>query len=179
MTRVFVTGASRSGKSRWAERRAATAGLPVTYVATGPQPSDEDPEWAARVATHRRRRPQEWATEETLDLVPLLARTDTALLIDCLTLWLAGTMTDCGVWDAPSGSGPWRQLAERVDALVDAWERAPGYVIAVTNEVGWGVVPEHRSGRQFRDEMGTVNSRIAAASDEAWLLTAGIPMQLR
>lgn len=179
MTRVFVTGATRSGKSSWAERRVSEAGLPVTYVATGPRPSADDPEWAARVAAHQQRRPAEWTTVETLDLGPALAGRDTAVLVDCLTLWLAGVMTECEVWDAAPGTPPWQRLAASVDELVDVWTRAPGYAVAVTNEVGWGVVPEHRSGRQFRDELGVLNSRIAAASDEAWLLTAGIPMRLR
>lgn len=185
MTRIFVTGASRSGKSSWAERQVAGTGLPVTYVATGPRPSEDDPEWADRVAAHRRRRPADWTTVETLDVAPLFAATGTAVLVDCLTLWLAGVMTECEVWDAEPGSPAWQRLAERTGELVAAWSAAGsagsagGYLVAVTNEVGWGVVPEHRSGRLFRDEMGVLNSRIAAASDEAWLLTAGIPMRLR
>ena len=179
MTRIFVTGAARSGKSSWAERQVVTTGLPVTYVATGPPPSEDDPEWAARIATHRRRRPAEWTTVETLDLVPLFGRTESAVLVDCLTLWLAGVMTECEVWDAEPEAAAWQRLAERTDELVAAWTGAAGYLIAVTNEVGWGVVPEHRSGRLFRDELGSLNSRIAAASDQAWLLTAGIPIQLR
>ncbi|MGI8667934.1 MAG: bifunctional adenosylcobinamide kinase/adenosylcobinamide-phosphate guanylyltransferase [Jatrophihabitans sp.] len=178
MSRVFVTGAARSGKSHWAEQRAAAAGLPVTYVATGPAPSAEDPEWAGRVAAHRRRRPADWHTEETTELAPLLTRTGTVLLIDCLTLWLSEVMTRCEVWDAPLGSAAWQQLAARTDELVEAWVGAPGPAIAVTNEVGWGVVPAHQMGRLFRDELGTLNRRIAAASDEAWLLTAGIPLRL-
>jgi adenosyl cobinamide kinase/adenosyl cobinamide phosphate guanylyltransferase len=179
MTRIFVTGASRSGKSSWAERRVRASGLPVTYIATGPQPSADDPEWAARVAAHRRRRPSEWTTVETLDFAPHLTGSGGAVLVDCLTLWLAGVMTRCAVWDAAPDSAAWARLAEQIDALVDAWAQATGLVVAVTNEVGWGIVPEHRSGRLFRDEMGVLNSRIAALSDEAWLLTAGIPMQLR
>ena len=179
MTRIFVTGASRSGKSTWAERRVGESGLPVTYIATGPKPTADDPEWAERIAAHRRRRPAEWTTVETLDLAPHLTGGTGAVLVDCLTLWLAGVMSRCELWEAPRDAPAWAQLALETDALVDAWTRATGFVVAVTNEVGWGVVPEHRSGRLFRDEMGVLNSRIAGASDEAWLLTAGIPMQLR
>ncbi|WP_206795426.1 bifunctional adenosylcobinamide kinase/adenosylcobinamide-phosphate guanylyltransferase [Amycolatopsis sp. MtRt-6] len=179
MSRVFVTGAARSGKSHWAEQRAAGAGLPVTYVATGPAPSPDDPEWAERVAAHRRRRPASWTTVETLDLGPLLARTDTILLVDCLTLWLTEAMSRCDVWDAPTGSEPWQRLASWTDRLVEAWSAASAPAIAVTNETGWGVVPAHRMGRLFRDELGTLNRRIAAVSDEAWLVVAGIPMQLK
>lgn len=179
MTRILVTGASRSGKSTWAEKRVAGSGLPVRYLATGPQPSADDPEWADRVAAHRRRRPADWTTVETPDLGPQLADPAGAVLVDCLTLWLAGVMSRCDVWDAPRGSPAWARLAEETDALVEAWSRAEGLVVAVTNEVGWGVVPEHRSGRLFRDEMGVLNSRVAGAADEAWLLTAGIPMRLK
>jgi adenosyl cobinamide kinase/adenosyl cobinamide phosphate guanylyltransferase len=175
--KVFVTGGSRSGKSSWAERRVQASGLPVTYVATGPRPSADDPEWASRIAAHQARRPQGWRTVETLDVGAQLS--GGAVLVDCLTLWLTGVMSACEVWDAPPGSPPWTALAARVDELVEAWRQASGLVVMVTNEVGDGIVPEHRSGRQFRDEMGSLNARIAAESDEAWLLTAGLPLRLR
>jgi len=62
--------------------------------------------------------------------------------------------------------------------LIDAWRAAGGPLVAVTNEVGWSVVPEHRSGRTFRDVLGVTNQRIAAVSDDVLLVVAGRVLRL-
>jgi adenosylcobinamide kinase/adenosylcobinamide-phosphate guanylyltransferase len=86
-------------------------------------------------------------------------------------------MDDCGVWtDAPDADV---RLAASVDAVVEAWTGAVRPVVAVSNEVGSGVVPATPSGRRYRDELGVLNARIAAASDRVWLMTAGLPQRLR
>lgn len=183
--RILVLGGARSGKSSTAERMAGTSG-PVTYVATGPKPSPDDPEWAERVRLHRERRPASWATVETHDLVALLkAEAAEPLLIDCLSTWLAGTMDACGLFtpeaetDERAAAKAEAAVSAEVDALEDAWRATSRTVIAVSNEVGSGVVPATRSGRLFRDHLGVLNTRIAAEADEVWLLTAGIPQRLR
>ena len=51
-------------------------------------------------------------------------------------------------------------------------------VVVVTNEVGLGVVPEHRSGRLFRDLLGLANQRVAAVCDEVHLVVAGRVLRL-
>ena len=99
------------------------------------------------------------------------------MLVDCLTTWLARVMDDCGVWSEDPGSDA--RLAAAVDALVDAWAGTPRRVVAVSNEVGSGVVPATPSGRRFRDELGVLNARVAAASPRVWLVTAGLPQRLR
>ncbi|MFD2082362.1 nicotinate-nucleotide--dimethylbenzimidazole phosphoribosyltransferase [Actinopolymorpha cephalotaxi] len=190
--RILVLGGARSGKSTTAERLAG-AGGPVTYLATGPRPTAGDPEWAERVRTHRERRPPDWTTVETSDLVAHLKADDPErtepLLIDCLSTWLTGVMDAAGCFGtehhSPGGPpgdevrDPAAVLAAEVDALVAAWGSTTRTVVAVSNEVGGGVVPATSSGRLFRDELGVLNARIAAASDEVWLLTAGIPQRLR
>ena len=99
------------------------------------------------------------------------------VLVDCLSTWLASTMDACGVWtDAAGADG---ELSARVDALVTAWRGSPRHVVAVSSEVGSGVVPGTRAGRRFRDELGELNARIAAESHEVWLCTAGVPRRLR
>jgi adenosylcobinamide kinase/adenosylcobinamide-phosphate guanylyltransferase len=158
--RVLILGGARSGKSLEAERR-LHAEPDVVYVATS-LPSD-DAEWADRVSLHRKRRPAHWQTVETLDLVPLLEADGPPLLIDCLTLWLGAAYDDEG----------------RADALVDAWRRTRRTLVAVTNEVGSGVVPATASGRVFRDALGRLNAAVAAESDEVWLTVAGLPQRLR
>ena len=174
--RVLVLGGARSGKSRFAEQSLDAAGR-VTYVACGTRPEQGDPEWDERVRLHRERRPAGWRTLETQELGSVLQPDRDPALIDCLSTWLAAAMDDCGVWSqAPDADAA---LAARVDALVTAWAASTRHVVAVSNEVGSGVVPATVSGRRYRDELGVLNSRIAAASDVVWLVTAGLPQRLR
>jgi adenosylcobinamide kinase / adenosylcobinamide-phosphate guanylyltransferase len=176
--RVLVLGGARSGKSAAAESMLADAPQ-VDYVATGLPAGAGDAEWDQRVRDHQDRRPAGWRTLETCEVAELLADGESArpVLIDCLATWLARVMDDCGLWSGDPGADG--RLAARTDLLVDAWERTGRHVIAVSNEVGSGVVPATSSGRKFRDELGWLNSRIAAASEEVWLCTAGIPRRLR
>jgi adenosylcobinamide kinase / adenosylcobinamide-phosphate guanylyltransferase len=173
---VLVLGGARSGKSSYAERLLARKQA-VDYVACGLTPGNDDPEWADRVALHRARRPDSWTTVETVDLVAVLGRGGPPVLVDCLTTWLARVMDDCGVWAEDAGADA--ALAAAVDDLVDAWARTRRRVVAVSNEVGSGIVPATPSGRRFRDELGVLNARVAGASDRVWLVTAGIPQRLR
>ena len=173
---MLVLGGARSGKSSHAESLVGREPR-VEYVACGLQPTDDDVEWADRVALHRARRPASWTTTETLDLVAVLGTPGPPVLVDCLTTWLARVMDECEVWDGQPGSDA--KLTEAVDALVAAWVGARRRVVGVSNEVGSGIVPATPSGRRFRDELGVLNARVAAASDRVWLVTAGLPQRLR
>lgn len=178
--RVLVLGGARSGKSAYAESRLSQYGA-VEYVATSTA-DPHDLEWVARVEAHRRRRPSAWVTTETTGVphvVPWSLSTGEAgvpVLIDSITGWLAGVLDRRGAWDDRTG---W---IERVDAdaraLVAAWASTARHVVAVSDEVGGGVVPDSAAGRLFRDELGRLNQRLAAAADEVWLVTAGIPRRL-
>lgn len=170
--RVLVTGGVRSGKSRHAE--ALVADCPsVTYVAPGPVPDPvADPEWAERVRLHQDRRPAHWRTVETADVAAAVAGADGAVLVDCLGTWVTALINGLDGWETPAAL--WRpRFDAAVDALCQAWSAADGPAVAVTNEVGMGVVPAHRSGRVFRDLLGTVNQRVARASDDVLLVVAG------
>ena len=174
--RVLVLGGARSGKSSFAEQL-LTRHREVDYVACGLVPDGSDAEWTDRVALHRSRRPASWQTIETVDLPGVLGRPGPPVLVDCLTTWLARVMDDCGVWsEAPDADA---RLAAEVDALVEAWRGTRRRVVAVSNEVGSGVVPATYAGRLFRDELGALNTRLAAESDEVVLLVAGLPQWLR
>ncbi|MFE0512659.1 bifunctional adenosylcobinamide kinase/adenosylcobinamide-phosphate guanylyltransferase [Streptomyces sp. NPDC058964] len=176
--RTLVLGGARSGKSVEAERRLET--FPdVLYVATGGA-RNGDTEWASRVAAHRERRPGSWRTTETCDLVPLLAEGGPPLLIDCLSLWLTDAMDSVGAWDdAEWAAGGEKALRERVRELTSAVRAARRTVVAVSNEVGSGIVPATASGRRYRDELGRLNAAFAAECEQVLLVVAGQALVLR
>ncbi len=176
--RILVLGGSRSGKSRHAEQLLADA-TPVTYIATA-QGDAADPEWTVRIERHRARRPAGWATVETTDPAKLILQADAgALLIDSVTTWVAQVMDDCGCWAEDRPEDADLRLAHALDTLVSRWAAAAVTVVAVSDEVGSGIVPATASGRRFRDTLGELNQRLAATADEVWLVTAGIPRRLR
>jgi adenosylcobinamide kinase / adenosylcobinamide-phosphate guanylyltransferase len=165
MTLVLLIGGARSGKSSLAVERAARAGLPVVFVATG-EAGDE--EMTARIAQHRRERPPEWTTvEEPAELARAIAAapgTD-VLVVDCLSLWVANVFERIAVEDAAAEAA--RLAAAR-----------PGLTIAVTNEVGLGIVPDNELARRYRDALGRVNAIWAAAAGEAYFVIAGRALRL-
>ena len=172
---ILVTGGVRSGKSRHAESLLSDAPS-VTYVAPGPSADeDSDPDWVARIAAHQARRPASWTTVETRDLTSAL-RLDGPVLVDCLGTWLTSVLDSRSLWDVPPS-----EVTLAVDDLLDDVVAALAVrddVVLVTNEVGLGVVPAHRSGRLFRDLLGLVNQRIATACDEVHLVVAGRVLRL-
>lgn len=169
--KVLVTGGVRSGKSRHAESLLAGR-TAVTYVAPGPTcAEDPDPDWAARLAAHRGRRPPGWTTLESRDLAAALALAG-PVMVDCLGTWLTAVLDQADAWHRPSQEVQGLVRA-RLDPAVEALASSQGPVVLVTNEVGLGVVPAHRSGRLFRDLLGTVNQSLGAACDEVHLVVAG------
>lgn len=171
--RTLVLGGVRSGKSRHAEELLASCPS-VTYVATGGT-REGDAEWAERVALHRERRPGSWSTVETVDVAEVLCTATEPLLIDCLGTWLTARLDIHGVWDG----GDLDPVHSDVDELIAAWRKCAVPVVAVSNEVGSGVVPATSSGRLFRDMLGRLNARVAEASESATLVVAGIPISLK
>lgn len=168
MPLTLFTGPVRSGKSSRAQALALRLRLPVTFVATARR-DDADSEWTRRIERHRADRPSEWRTVETTNLdaaaVHALfeeASADEALLVDSLGTWLADR--DLGEEDAAQASG---------NALVDAMLASRAHVILVSEETGWGVVPEYASGRVFRDVLGRLNQRAAAGARDAYLVVCG------
>lgn len=171
--RTLVLGGIRSGKSGWAETAlAARAGAsPVRYLATGGT-ATADPSWALRVAEHRRRRPQEWATVETGDLAAdLRDLPTTATLVDDLGGWLTGVL-DRGGWDGPPPGG-------EIDDLLVAIGAFTAPLTLVSPEVGLTVVPATAAGRLFADELGRLNQRLAALCDQVVLVVAGQPVWVK
>ncbi|MGN0065921.1 MAG: bifunctional adenosylcobinamide kinase/adenosylcobinamide-phosphate guanylyltransferase [Nocardioides sp.] len=177
---ILVTGGVRSGKSHHAETLVADLD-DVTYVATGPDEAAEpDPDWAERLRLHRTRRPAHWGLEETLAVGKVLDAHPGAVLIDCLGTWVTRLIDARALWDAP-GAEVHAMVETETDSLVAALRRRPasaGPVVVVTNEVGLGVIPSHRSGALFRDLLGTVNRRVAQECAEVHLVVAGRVLKL-
>lgn len=172
--KVLVTGGVRSGKSLHAEQLLADADA-VTYVAAGPRYDDAD--WAARVAAHRGRRPDSWTTVETHDIAGAVRAATQPVLVDCLGTWLTAIVDEADLWDAPTGDAE-LHVGEHLTAVAAALDGTAQTVVLVTNEVGLGVVPPHRSGRLFRDLLGIVNQRVAGSCDEVHLVVAGRVLKL-
>jgi adenosylcobinamide kinase/adenosylcobinamide-phosphate guanylyltransferase len=116
-------------------------------------------------------------THETRDVGAVLRSATAPVLVDCLGTWLTGVIEERELWEAPAP-----QVTDVVEGLVGdvvaALSASPLQVVLVTNEVGLGVVPAHRSGRLFRDLLGTVNQRVAQACDEVHLVVAGRVLRL-
>lgn len=179
---VLVTGGARSGKSRFAERLAAESGRATWYVATM-QPLDD--ELAARVARHRARRPVGWSTvEEPLDLAGALraAPPGTTVLIDCLGLWVSNLLF---AGEGPDGwtTGDWERWVDacvaRARGAAELLGEREGLSVVVTNEVGLGIVPGDALSRWYRDALGLVNQEFASRATRAFLVVAGLEVQLR
>ncbi|MEU0495746.1 bifunctional adenosylcobinamide kinase/adenosylcobinamide-phosphate guanylyltransferase [Mycobacterium sp. NPDC006124] len=171
--RVLALGGIRSGKSQWAETtlaQAAAAG-PLRYLATGAV--SDDPEWAARVDTHRRRRDDRWSTVESSDVATVLrADPEVPTLVDDVGGWVVGVMDRRGAWTGGA-------ITSDVDDLVAAVVAFRGPLALVSPEVGLTVVPATASGRLFADALGLLNQRLAAACDHVVLVVAGQPLTVK
>jgi adenosylcobinamide kinase/adenosylcobinamide-phosphate guanylyltransferase len=179
--RTLLLGGARSGKSHEAERMLAAVPV-VRYVATGGRRED-DPEWTARIEVHRSRRPAGWTTVETSDVATELGRDDPSpVLVDCLSLWLADRLDLSGTWEHQPGTAQHAAALACVQAELDDLVRAirdtRATIVLVSNEVGSGVVPEHSSGRLYRDLLGRLNARVAEECDDVALLVAGRVLRL-
>ena len=162
---TLVLGGARSGKSRYAEQLTMRGPQPWTYVATA---EGLDDEMRARIAHHRSRRDAQWRTlDAPLALAETVKRLEGPALIDCLTLWLSNVMLAERDVELESGR------------LLAALRNARGPLVAVSNEVGLGLVPETPLGRRFRDAQGRLNQQVAEAADRVVFMAAGLPLSLK
>jgi adenosylcobinamide kinase/adenosylcobinamide-phosphate guanylyltransferase len=169
----LILGGARSGKSALAEERALSlGGGNVLYVATAIA-RPEDPDLSRRIEAHRERRELNWGLLELkgggLDSVLDAMDGWSAILFDSLTLWVSARMLD----EVESG------ILEEFERFVGRASMRPEPVILVSDEVGLGVVPESAEGRRFRDLLGLVNQRAAAAAEEVHLCVAGIAQRIK
>lgn len=176
---TLVLGGARSGKSAFAEelvREEEKKGRAPVYVATCAA-LPEDAEMALRIAKHRERRPPSWVTVEApLNLKKALweAPRKSTLLVDSLTLWVANVLAAL-----PEGVDGEEETARRAEAFCQAVADAPCDVVAVSDEVGWGVVPSTPLGRLFRDALGRANQEFARGAHVVWLVVAGLSQKMK
>jgi adenosylcobinamide kinase/adenosylcobinamide-phosphate guanylyltransferase len=169
---ALILGGARSGKSRYALTLAENFPLPRLFVATC-EPRDE--EMQARVDNHQQERGLDWETREAcLDLPDLLAHPPEGygvILVDCLTMWLANVQLNAGAKSAGIRS----ECGRLAQALTAA--RTP--TILVSNEVGWGIVPDNPLAREFRDQAGWLHQKVAQVADRVVLVVAGLPLLIK
>jgi adenosylcobinamide kinase/adenosylcobinamide-phosphate guanylyltransferase len=163
---TLVLGGARSGKSRYAESLITALPPPWVYVATA---EALDTEMTERIAVHRARRGGDWRTiEAPHDLAgALTAPAGAPVLVDCLTLWLSNRMLAQADVDAETGR------------LEEVLGRRASPVVLVSNEVGFGIVPDNALARRFRDLQGRLNQRMAARADRVVLMVAGLPLTVK
>jgi adenosylcobinamide kinase/adenosylcobinamide-phosphate guanylyltransferase len=168
---ILVLGGVRSGKSQYAQDL-ATRGRRVAFLATA---EARDDDMRQRIARHRRERPATWTTFETPlaleDALDQCGDQFDTILIDCLTVWTSNLMEQ-------EGDRSDRVLAH-ADRLAQTLRQSSATVILVSNEVGSGIVPDNEMARAYRDLLGWINQRIAAAADEVILLVAGCPLMIK
>jgi adenosylcobinamide kinase/adenosylcobinamide-phosphate guanylyltransferase len=165
---TFVLGGARSGKSRFAESLVEAMPPPWIYIATA---EALDGEMRARVSEHEARRGHSWTTiEAPLALNRAIAEhgaSGSPLLIDCLTLWLSNIMLAD------------RAIEPEIDRLLATLAGTQCPIVAVSNEVGLGIVPDNKLARDFRDAQGRLNARVAALAESVVLVVAGLPLDIK
>ena len=181
IVRELILGGARSGKSTLALQRAHDSGRNVIFVATA---QITDAEMQARILRHRSERPNHWQTVEvSAQLASTLSQLDDSqavIVVDCMTLWLSNVLcigrSDTPEFDPQFDDAAWQ--CER-QLLLECLPTLQAEVVLVSNEVGWGIVPDNIVARRFRDEQGRLNQLLAARCEQVTLVTAGLPLTLK
>lgn len=167
---IFIVGGARSGKSSFALKEAQKIEGRKVYIATS---EALDEEMVKRIERHKKERGNDWDTcEEPLQIseaIGRLADNNRAIVLDCLTMWLSNAMHR----DV--------DIAHETEKLLNMLRRKKqdSHIYIVSNEVGTGIVPENKLAREFRDLAGIINQKVAKASDEVFMVVAGIPIKIK
>jgi adenosylcobinamide kinase/adenosylcobinamide-phosphate guanylyltransferase len=164
---IFILGGAKSGKSSFALELAQKLNKKVTFIATA---IPLDSEMKERIKNHRNARPKNWKTiEVTNNLDKKIAREkNRVILIDCLTIYVSHLM-----------NFNQDKILSHIKKIIRAIKKSNSEVIVVSNEVGGGIVPNNKLGREYRDILGKVNQIFAQAVDEFYLMFAGIPINIK
>ncbi|GIW47564.1 MAG: adenosylcobinamide kinase/adenosylcobinamide phosphate guanyltransferase [Deltaproteobacteria bacterium] len=166
--KILVTGGVKSGKSRFAVEMARKLGEEILFIATA-RPIDA--EMREKIERHKKERGKEFITiEEPIKLAEILKETVYPIaVIDCITLWLSNLFFEL----------PDDQRQKEIMDFIETAMEFKGHIITVSNEVGWGIIPENRLSRLYQEELGMVNQKIASICSEVYLLVSGIPLRLK
>ena len=169
---IFVTGGARSGKSDFAQDMAEKIEGKRVFVATA-QAFDEEME--ERIQKHQENRGARWDTlEEPIDIggtIRSVLGQYKTILIDCLTVWMSNLLLEY-----PDQN---EKISEIVDDFFSGLSEAEETIIAVSNEVGMGIVPDNKLARNYRDQLGFLNQRMARRADEVYVLFSSIPVKIK
>jgi adenosylcobinamide kinase / adenosylcobinamide-phosphate guanylyltransferase len=164
----FVIGGARSGKSSFALQKASGIRGRKAYIATA---QALDAEMKDRIDRHKQERAEDWHTIEEPTALPALLKSIgndyEVILLDCLTVWLSNLMMQNA------------DIEAEVESLLSAMASCRAELFIVANEVGMGIVPDNELSRRFRDWAGIINRKIASASDNVYLVTAGISLRIK
>lgn len=167
---TFITGAVRSGKSKLAVELGGKSLKKIVFLASC---TPIDAEMRERVAKHKQARPRDWKTiEEPINVANVIAKAvaDELVIFDCLTLWISNIMLKFNKEEL---------IDKKIGELLLILRQVKADIIIVSNEVGGGIVPENKLARQFRDIVGIAHQKLAAQSDEVFLVTVGIAQKLK
>ena len=171
-TITIITGGVRSGKSSFALSLAKQYKGKKAFVATA---LAIDHEMKLRIKKHRRSRGRHFTTvEEPCELGRAIKHIDgsvSVVVVDCLTVWLGNLFYNY--------DGDEKKVLERVRLFTKVLKKTAVDCIIVTNETGWGIVPENELSRKFRDVAGYVNQAVARMADAVYLLCCGIPVKIK
>lgn len=172
---ILITGGARSGKSTLAQKMAIERGEKVLFCATA-QALDE--EMKTRIEAHKKSRPSGWGILEapvnTAQQLEGAVKQYDLVLIDCITLLVANS-----IGEATNAEAAEERSHHEIAALIKLMIPREHSYILVTNEVGFGIVPDNKLARLYRDALGRANQQLAACADEVYLLTAGLPLKLK
>ena len=179
-TLTFILGGARSGKSRYALQAVKTLQQPVTFIATATAGDDEMRE---RIANHQAERPADWQTVEAPTQIAKqlanLEKLHPVVILDCITLLASNILM---MFDDPENveiSAYLRAIDEEIKPLMQYIQTSEADWYVISNEVGLGLVPPYKMGRDYRDGLGRANQHIAAQADRVILMVAGIPMVVK
>jgi adenosylcobinamide kinase/adenosylcobinamide-phosphate guanylyltransferase len=179
---TVITGGARSGKSKFAESLAARGDTQVVYIATMERLVC-DPEAVERIQRHRDRRPPHWLTvEQPVDAhkaVDALFDQTRSCIFDCLSLYVSNLLLD-GYDETLSMAVLEEKILGAAEELLRSIScKSQTHFYVVTNEVGWGVVPENGLARSYRDLLGLTNQLFARSASEVWLSCLGLQLKLK
>ena len=167
--KILITGGVKSGKSRFALKIAREIEKEEKIFIATARPIDEEME--DKIEKHEKERGSDFQTvEEPIHLGDILTKINqSTVVIDCLTLWLSNLFFEVRESE---------KLFE-IESFIQALKEFGGNIIIVTNEVGWGIIPESETSRNYQAELGRLNQEVAEICDVVYVLISGIPSKIK